>query len=261
LILKLETKFLLSYSIVSSSLQGLILSNALRAHKSTEDEGCTMALNNLRSEVIELRNEGLEKDKILISLVNKVKEDEVNYKAQAEAQKIEIEDLRRQLAEAKENCTLAQANREISEYWKNKLEKDVEELRESKKRCFEKSLDCVKKLKTSFTKVGAYSAKENFIQGDPEGVIEWISKEDEAFEEILSDRGYVCTFSGARGISTILKRAGCDHVKAMAQAEAAFSVDDTKDPSAKATLMGGKFYNDVWVNGGRELAHEIIKKE
>jgi hypothetical protein len=46
----------------------------------------------------------------------------------------------------------------------------------------------------------------------------------------------------------------------MAQAEAAFSVDDTKDPSAEATLMGGKFYNDVWVNGGREMAHKIIKK-
>jgi hypothetical protein len=25
-------------------------------------------------------------------------------------------------------------------------------------------------------------------------------------------------------------------------------------------LTGGKFYNDVWVNGGREMAHEIIKK-
>jgi hypothetical protein len=24
--------------------------------------------------------------------------------------------------------------------------------------------------------------------------------------------------------------------------------------------MDGKFYNDVWVNGGREMAHEIIKK-
>jgi hypothetical protein len=46
-----------------------------------------MALNNLHLEVIELRNEGLEKDKILISLVNKVKEDEANFKAQAEAQK------------------------------------------------------------------------------------------------------------------------------------------------------------------------------
>jgi hypothetical protein len=65
----------------------------MRAQKNTEDEGYTMALNNLRLEVIELRNEGLEKDKILISLVNKVKEDEANYKAQVEAHKTEIEDL------------------------------------------------------------------------------------------------------------------------------------------------------------------------
>jgi hypothetical protein len=79
--------------------------------------------------------------------VNKVKEDEANYNAQAEAQKTEIEDLRRQLAETNERCALAQANQEISEYWKNKLEKNVEELRGSKERCFEKSLDCVKKLK------------------------------------------------------------------------------------------------------------------
>jgi Ribonuclease G/E len=57
----------------------------LTAQKDIEDEGYTMALNNLRSEVIELRNEGLEKDKILISLVNKVKEDEASYKAQAKA--------------------------------------------------------------------------------------------------------------------------------------------------------------------------------
>ena len=76
----------------------------------------------------------------------------------------------------------------------------------------------------------------------------------------MSDRGDICVFSGARGISAILEKAGCDHVKAIAQAEAAFSIDDTKDPSAEATLMGGKFYNDVWVNGYRELAHEIIKK-
>ena len=24
--------------------------------------------------------------------------------------------------------------------------------------------------------------------------------------------------------------------------------------------MGGKFYNDIWANGGREIAHEIMKK-
>jgi hypothetical protein len=192
--------------------------------------------------------------------VNKVKEDKANYNAQAEAQKTEIEDLWRQLAEAKENYALAQANQEISEYWKNKLEKNVIELRESKEKCFEKSLDCVKKLKTSFSKVGAYSSKENFIRGDPQGVIECISGEAEAFEEILNDRRDICAFFGARGISAILEKAGCDHVKAIAQAEAAFSIDDMKDPSTEATLTGEKFYNDVWVNGGRELAHEIIKK-
>jgi hypothetical protein len=86
----------------------------MRVQKNIEDEGYIMALNNLRSQVIELRNEGLEKDKILISLVNKVKEDEANFKAQAEVQKTKIEDLRRQLAEAKESCALAHANQEIS---------------------------------------------------------------------------------------------------------------------------------------------------
>jgi ATP-dependent Clp protease ATP-binding subunit ClpA len=209
-----------------------------------------MALNNLHSEVIELRNEDLEKDKILISLVNKVKEDEASFKAQAGIQKNEIEDLQKQLAEAKEKYALAEANREVSEYWKNYLEKTVEELRASKERCFEKSLGCVEKIKPSFANVGAYSNEDNFIQGDPEGVIEWISGEAEAFEEILSDREDVCAFSGARGILAILEKAGCDHVKTLAQAEAAFSVDDTKDHSAKACLMGGKFYNDIWVNGG-----------
>jgi hypothetical protein len=62
-------------------------------------------LSNLRSEVIELRNESLEKDKILHSLLNKIKEDEAAFKAQAEAQKREIEDLRKQLVRAKEECT------------------------------------------------------------------------------------------------------------------------------------------------------------
>jgi cell division septum initiation protein DivIVA len=193
-------------------------------------------------------------------LVDKVKEDESSFKSQSEAQKIEIEDLRKQLAEAKEKCALTEANREASEYWRNYLEKTVAELRASKERCFEKSLNCVEKIKASFTNVGTYSNEDNFIRGDPEGVIEWISREAEAFEEILSDRRDVCAFSAARGISAILEKAGCEHVKTLAQAEAAFSVDDTKDPSAEASLIGGKFYTDIWVNGGREMAHEIIKK-
>jgi hypothetical protein len=49
-----------------------------------------MALNNLRTEVIKLRNEALEKDKILLTLVDKVKEDEANFKTQSEVQKMRL---------------------------------------------------------------------------------------------------------------------------------------------------------------------------
>jgi predicted RNase H-like nuclease (RuvC/YqgF family) len=120
----LKPKFFICLNLLTHIFfQGLILSNALRAQKDAEDEGCTIALSNLRSEVIELRNEGLEKDKILHSLVNKIKEDEAAFKAQSEAQKREIEDLRKQLVRAKEECTLEETKREISEQWANHLEK------------------------------------------------------------------------------------------------------------------------------------------
>ena len=62
-------------------IQGLILSNALRAQKNAEDESYEIAFNNLRTEVIKLRNEALEKDKILVTLVDKIKEDEAASKA------------------------------------------------------------------------------------------------------------------------------------------------------------------------------------
>jgi hypothetical protein len=57
-----------------------------------------------------------------------------------------------------------------------------------------------------------------------------------------------------------LEKAGCNHVKTLTRAEAAFSMEDTKDPSTEASLLGGKFFTDIWENGGREMAHKIMKK-
>jgi hypothetical protein len=118
----------------------------------------------------------------------------------------------------------------------------------------------VRKIKTSFTNVGAYSSEDNFVRGDPEGPIEWISNEAEAFEEILSGRGDVCAFSGDRGIASILEKIGCEHIKSLAQNEAALSNEDTKVPLVEASLVGGKIFTDIWENDGRGMAHEIIKK-
>jgi hypothetical protein len=159
-----------------------------------------------------------------------------------------------------ENFEVVKAKQEISEWTSSRLEKNVEEVRDSRERCYEKSLDCAKKLKDSFAKVGAYSSEQKFIRGDPEGVIQWIGEEVEAFDEILSDRGDFCAFSGARGIAAILEKAGCEHVKAAAQPESILSTNNTKDPSVEASTLGGKFYSDVWMEGGREMADEAIKK-
>jgi hypothetical protein len=58
----LKIDYLVLYSCANSIfLQGLILSNALRAQKNAEDESCVIALSNLRSEVINLTNEAMEK--------------------------------------------------------------------------------------------------------------------------------------------------------------------------------------------------------
>ena len=33
-----------------------------------------------------------------------------------------------------------------------------------------------------------------------------------------------------------------------------------KDPSTKASALGGKFYSKVWMKGDREIADEAIRK-
>jgi hypothetical protein len=232
----------------------------LRAQKNAEDESYNIAFNNLRAEVIKLRNEALEKDKILLTIVDKIKEDKATSKAQDEAQKRKIQDLQKPLARAKEERILEETKRELSDQWANHLEINVEELRASKKSYYDKSIECVKKIKSSFASVGAFSSEENFTRGNPEGPIEWISHEAEAFEEILNSRRDICAFSGARGIATVLERKGCNHVKSLAQTETALSSKDIKDPSAESSLVGGKIFTDIWDNGGREMAQEIIQR-
>jgi chromosome segregation ATPase len=120
--------------------------------------------------------------------VEKLKTCEAKLSAQDEAHKAEVEDLKKKLAEMNENFKLAKAKQEISEMERSRVQNNVEELRDSMERCYETSMESAKKLKDSFAKVGAYSSEQKFIRGDPEGVIQWIGKEAEAFDEILGDR-------------------------------------------------------------------------
>jgi chromosome segregation ATPase len=138
--------------------------------------------------------------------VDRLKTNEAKLNAQAEAHKAEVEYLQKKLAKINENFEVAKAKQEISEMERARVHNNIEELQDCKEKCYEVSMECTKKLKDSFTKVGSYSLEQKIIHGDPEGVIQWIGEEVEAFEEILSDCGDFCAFAGARGIAAILEK-------------------------------------------------------
>jgi predicted RNase H-like nuclease (RuvC/YqgF family) len=83
-----------------------------------------MALGNLRTEVISLRNEALEMDKILFSLVDRLKTSEAKLIAQTEAHKAEVEGLKKKLAEMNEKFEVANAKQERSELERSKGAKE-----------------------------------------------------------------------------------------------------------------------------------------
>jgi alanine racemase len=190
----------------------------------------------LRSEVIPLRNEALEKDKILLSLVERLKSTEVKLASlskveqkmekfekekEADAKHIadleyalsiqvglhrsEVQGLEKKLDEITENFNVEQAKHEISDTERLRVHKNVEELRQAKEECYNVAMECCNKLKNSFPKVGAFSTEQNFIHGDPDGVIRWIDGEAKAFDEILSDRGDFYACIGARGAISLLE--------------------------------------------------------
>jgi hypothetical protein len=59
---------------------------------------------------------------------------------------------------------------------------------------------------------------------------------------------------------SLLKKAGCEHAKAIIQTKFSVSANNIKEPSNKATTLDRKFYYEVWINGGREIAGEAIKQ-
>jgi hypothetical protein len=95
--------------------QGLILSKDLKAQKDAEDESCRIALGNLRSEVITMRNEALAKDEILLSLVEKLKASEAKLSTQAKAHEANMQELKKKVTEATENFNVEVLKHEICE--------------------------------------------------------------------------------------------------------------------------------------------------
>jgi hypothetical protein len=81
---------------------------------------------------------------------------------------------------------VTKAKQEISEWTSLKLQKNVDELRESKERYYEKSLDCAKKLKDSFAKVGAYSSEKKLLEAIPKESLNGSAKKLKLLKKFLA---------------------------------------------------------------------------
>ena len=67
-------------------------------------------------------------------------------------------------------------------------------------------------------------------------------------------------FACARGAMSLLEKVGCEHAKAIIQPDFLVSANDINNPSAEAAALSGKFYSEVWLKGGQEIADEAIRK-
>jgi hypothetical protein len=59
---------------------------------------------------------------------------------------------------------------------------------------------------------------------------------------------------------SLLEKVGCEHAKVVVLPEFSVSANDIKNPSTEAAALSRKFYSEVWLRGGREIADEAIRK-
>jgi uncharacterized protein (UPF0210 family) len=135
-----------------------------------------------------LRNEALEKDKILLSLAERLKSSEARLSSLYEAEQMmkgfeerqlkdakliahleyalstqvelyrsEVQELEKKLDEVTENFNVEQTKREISDMERLRVHKNVEALRQAKEECYNVATECANNLKNSFFAMVAHS--------------------------------------------------------------------------------------------------------
>jgi hypothetical protein len=99
-----------------------------------------------------------------------LKSSEAKLSAQAEAHKVEVQQLENKVAETTKFFNVELKKHEISKIELSRAQWNVDELHAAKEKCCDVAIECAKNLKNSFARVGAFSSEQNFIC-DPDGVI------------------------------------------------------------------------------------------
>jgi hypothetical protein len=93
----------------------------------------------------------------LLSLAERLKYSEAKLSAQAEAHKVEVQELEKKVAEETENFNVELTKHEICEIERSRAQRNVYELHAAKEKCYDVAMECAKNLKNNFSKVRAFS--------------------------------------------------------------------------------------------------------
>ena len=63
---------------------------------------------------------------------------------------------------------------------------------------------------------------------------------------------------GARGAVSLLEKSGYEHAKTIIHPNFIVSAHDIEEPWGKVVALGGKFYSEVWLGGGREVKKRLF---
>jgi hypothetical protein len=115
--------------------------------------------------------------------------------------------------------TSGRFNRE-SEALKMTLKVEVEKntkiseaLRALKERCFKFASQCTTRLKSIFNSVGVASEEASLSVEDILGALEWVEKEVDVLDEVITGHGDFCVLVASRGTAAAFIKAGCNHTK------------------------------------------------
>jgi phage-related tail fiber protein len=215
-----------------------------------EDRKNKVIVKGLEDKMKKLEDSLKEKDELLCSAEGSLAE------AQAENKKLgkELADAHTLLEE-----TSSRFDRE-SEALKMTLKVEAEKnrklseaLRALKERCFNFASQCTTRLKSIFNSVGVASEEASFSAEDIPGALEFVEKEVDVLDEVITGHGDFCVLVASRGTAAAFIKAGCNHARAVNGPNFSLSSLNLVDVPAKARSIGNRFITQIWAKGGCEL--------
>jgi hypothetical protein len=119
---------------------------------------------------------------------------------------------------------------------------------------------CCNELEKTLSSAGAKAQSKFFADGGLEGIMCWILSETHVYKDVLSTREDYCAWIGTRSTTSVLLKAGCNHVRTCMEPNFKVSTDNVQRSIVEASEWSKKLLSDIWTKGGKKINIEESMK-